>query len=129
MNIGLVGVGTDIIEIARVQKAAANKKNSQFINRVFTEKEISFCTSRRNPWPSFAARFSAKEAVFKALGTGLTNWREVEILNGGDKPLVVVLSGAAEQKARSLGINKVLVSVSHDKERAIAFAVAVGKEI
>ncbi|SFG00291.1 holo-[acyl-carrier-protein] synthase [Desulfotomaculum arcticum] len=129
MNIDLVGVGTDIIEIARVQKAAANKQNSRFINRVFTENEISFCTARRNPWPSFAARFSAKEAVFKALGTGLTNWQEVEILNGGDKPPVVVLSGTAEQIARSLGIGKILVSVSHDKERAVAFAVAVGKEI
>lgn len=128
MNIGLFGVGTDIIEIARVQKAA-NKNGNRFINRVFTEYEISFCTARRNPWPSFAARFSAKEAVFKALGTGLTNWQEVEILNGGDKPLVVALSGATAQIARSLGISKILVSVSHDKERAMAFAVAVGKEI
>lgn len=128
MNLGLLGVGTDIIEIARVQKAA-NKNGNRFINRVFTEYEISFCTARRNPWPSFAARFSAKEAVFKALGTGLTNWQEVEILNGGDKPLVVALSGATAQIARSLGISKILVSVSHDKERAMAFAVAVGKEI
>lgn len=129
MNLDVVGVGTDIIEIARVQKAAANKQNSRFIKRVFTENEISFCTAKRNPWPSFAARFSAKEAVFKALGTGLTNWREVEILNGGDKPPVVVLNGTAEQIAESLGIGKILVSVSHDKERAVALAVAVGKEI
>lgn len=129
MNHEVVGVGTDIIEIARIQKAAANKIDHNFIRRVFTEQEISFCSTRRNPWPSLAARFSAKEAVFKALGTGLTNWHEVEILGGGGKPPQVVLTGAAAQKATTLGISKVMVSLSHDHERAIAFAVAVGKEI
>lgn len=82
---------------------------------------------RRNPWPGLAARFAAKEAVFKALGTGVTTWQEVEIRGGGNQPVQAFLTGAAEQIARSLQVDKVLLSISHDRERALAFATVITK--
>ena len=77
----LLGIGTDIIEIDRIQQAI--EKNEKFLNYVFTEKEQSYCKRKGNPWQSFAARFSAKEAVSKALGVGLgwVKFTEIEILN------------------------------------------------
>lgn len=122
---GVISIGTDIIEIDRIEAAASHGK--RFLSRVFTNQEIAFCTRRRNPWPGLAARFAAKEAVFKALGSGVTAWHEVEIHGGGNQPVQVILTGMAAQIARSKHIDKVLISVSHDRERAIAFATAISK--
>jgi len=125
IKLGITGVGTDIIEIKRIEKAAA--QGERFLRRVFTPGEIAFCMRRRNPWPGLAARFAAKEAVFKALGSGVTVWQEVEIRGGGNQPVQVILTGTAEQIARSQHIDQVLLSVSHDRERAVAFATAITK--
>jgi len=122
---GIMGIGTDIIEIERIKKAAS--RGERFLNRVFTLGEIAFCMRRRNPWPGLAARFAAKEAVFKALGTGVTAWHEVEIRGGGNQPVQAILTGAAKQIARSRHIEQVLLSISHDRGRAIAFATAITK--
>ncbi|MBF7083160.1 holo-ACP synthase [Desulfallas sp. Bu1-1] len=124
----LIGLGTDIIEIERVRKAAENS-GGRFTRRIFTPGEIGLCTGRRNPWPCFAARFAAKEAVFKALGTGVTAWHEVEILGGGNQPVQATLTGTAKRIAREKGIDEVLLSISHDRGRAVAFATAIGKEV
>lgn len=122
----LIGLGTDIIEIERVKRASENSKG-RFIKRIFTPGEISVCTGRRNPWPCFAARFAAKEAVFKALGTGLTSWHEVEITGGGNQPVQVTLTGAAKRAAREKGIVEVMLTISHDHGRAVAFATAINR--
>ncbi|WP_341478871.1 holo-ACP synthase [Sporotomaculum syntrophicum] len=122
---GIIGIGTDIIEIDRIKSAAS--RGERFLGRVFTAGEIAFCMRRRNPWPGLAARFAAKEAVFKALGSGVTAWREVEIHGGGNQPVQAILTGAAAQIARSRHIDNILLSVSHDRERAIAFATAISK--
>ncbi len=82
---------------------------------------------RHNPWPGLAARFAAKEAVFKALGTGVTVWHEVEIRGGGNQPVQVILTGAAVQIARTGHVDKVLLSISHDQGRAVAFATVISK--
>nr|WP_281168125.1 holo-ACP synthase [Desulfoscipio gibsoniae] len=119
-------MGTDIIEIARIEKAA--RRGKRFLDRVFTPGEIAFCMRRRNPWPCLAARFAAKEAVFKALGSGVTTWHEVEIRGGGNQPVQVVLTGAAEQHALVGQVGGVLLSISHDRGRAVAFATAIRKE-
>jgi len=128
LDIIVTGIGTDIIEITRVARAA-EKAGDRFLNRVFTPREISFCMRRRDPWPCLAARFAAKEAVFKALGTGLTAWHDVEVAGGGGHPLRVTLSGAAKQHAGAGKIDCVLLSIAHDRGRAVAFATAVQQEV
>lgn len=122
----LIGLGTDIIEIKRIENAAKTWPD-RFIRRIFTPGEINFCSRRKNPWPCFAARYAAKEAVFKALGTGVTTWHDVEILGGGDKPVQVVLFGRAQREAWAKGIEEILLTISHDRGTAVAFATATGK--
>lgn len=121
----LLGVGTDIIEIQRITKACANER---FIKRIYTLAEREYCLARKNPYPCLAGRFAAKEAVLKSLGTGLAGCRfiDVEILpNGiGGEP-TVTLYGGAKQAAIARGIGNIMVSLSHDQTKAIAFAVAV----
>jgi len=114
-------VGTDIIEIARIQEAV-NCWGEAFLHRVYTDSEVQQCRERPS---SLAARFAGKEAVIKALGTENKNvsWREIEILSQpGGKP-VVRLYGKAQDGAARLGINEFAVSLSHSKKYAIAFVV------
>ena len=124
----VAGIGTDIIEIERVARAAA-KSGNRFLNRVFTAEELDLCLRRRDPWPCLAARFAAKEAVFKALGTGITAWHDVEVTGGGNRPVGVTLSGAAARRAKEEKIAAVLLSIAHDRGRALAFATAVRGEV
>ncbi len=109
--------------------SAAKKAGDRFLNRVFTHREINFCMRRRDPWPCLAARFAAKEAVFKALGTGLTTWHDVEVTGGGSHPVQVTLSGGAALHAGAEKITVVLLSIAHDRGRAVAFATAVRQEV
>lgn len=126
---GLIGVGTDIIEIDRV-KGAVERSGSRFLERVFTFGERLFCDARRDCFACYAARFAAKEAVLKALGSGLSGcrWVDVEVsrINGGRPE--ILLHGAAAEMAKERGIATVLISLSHDRERAVAFAIATGEE-
>lgn len=123
----LVGVGIDIVAIQRIRQAAA-KSGGRFLTRVFTPGEREYCFARRDPYPSLAARFAAKEAVLKALGRGGWCWRGVEVLADGAGAPVIRLSGGAAAAARARGVSRVLVSLAHEKEWAIAFAVALKGE-
>lgn len=112
--------GTDIIEISRI-KAAIQKENTDFINRIYTKKEIEYCESKNeNKYEHYAARFAAKEAIFKAISQLLNNkydiaWKNIEILNTEDlKPIVNFLDFEIK------GINNIDISISHCKEYAIA---------
>lgn len=122
----VTGIGTDIVEIKRI-RLAVEKYGEKFLSRVFTVGERDYCGERRDPCPCLAARFAAKEAVLKALGSGLAgcSWHDVEVvvLPGG-KP-EINLSGGAAAVARSKGVGSVLISLSHDGGRAVAFAVAL----
>jgi|OM-RGC.v1.026690041 holo-[acyl-carrier protein] synthase len=125
----LIGVGTDSIEIVRV-RAAIEKIGCSFVRRLFTEREEEYCEGKKDPYSSYAARFAGKEAVFKALGLGLggCKWTDVEIINeAGGRPQVF-LYGQAAQIAQEKKIAGVLISLSHDRERAVAFAAAVSAE-
>lgn len=118
------GTGVDIIEISRIR--AAVEKNKGFVNRVFTSGELAACESPGRRCSSLAGRFAAKEAVAKALGTGIgrVKWIDIEIerdING--KP-VVKLHGHALQVVKELGIRDIEVSISHSREYAVAFAIA-----
>ncbi len=124
----LTGIGTDIIEIERIKKAC---QNSRFLQRVFTPAEQQYCLKRTDPYPCLAARFAGKEAVLKALGTGLKGCRftDVEIMpeyQGGAPK--VRLFGGAEAAAMQRDICKILISLSHDRSRAVAFAAAINGE-
>ena len=122
----LIGVGCDVIEIARVQKAIAKQS---FIERVFAPEEIAYCESRgKQAAASFAARFAAKEAVLKALGTGLRGGELTEIVITNDelgKPSVQLL-GYHGQLAAKLGVKKIAISMSHSRETALAYVVMEG---
>lgn len=114
-------VGVDIIEIARIA-AALERWGDRFLSRVFTEREVQYCRGRV---PELAVRFAAKEAVMKALGTGVRGiaWREIEVLPmRGGKPLVF-LHGRAELRARYLGLQDLAISLTHSQEFAIASVV------
>lgn len=123
------GIGTDIVEIERIKKIAG-RKGSRFLKRIFTETELDFCSERADPYPCLAARFAAKEAVFKCLGTGLAGcrWTDVEVARSAGGAPEIVLGGNAWLIARNAGVVRVMVSISHDRGRAVAFALAVKGE-
>ena len=122
----LIGVGCDVIEIARVQKAIVKRS---FVERVFAPEEIAYCESRgKQAAASFAARFAAKEAILKALGTGLRGGELTEIVITNDelgKPSVQLL-GYHGQLAAKLGVKKIAISMSHSRETALAYVVMEG---
>ena len=122
----VAGIGIDVVAVSRIKRAAA-RSGGRFLNRVYTGREREYCLARRDPYPCLAARFAAKEAVFKALGNGLANcrWQDVEILQAPTGTPFVRLSGGAAAIARALGVKQVLVSLAHEKEYAAAFAVAL----
>ena len=119
------GVGTDIVNIERI-KSSVDKFKEKFQHRIFTRDEWSYCWSKKNPYPSLAVRFAAKEAVLKALGTGKEKikWLDIEVkLDSNGKPSIS-LFGMAAEIARSQCISSFNLSLSHCSEYAIAFVVA-----
>jgi len=114
-------VGIDVIEIERVGATLA-RHPERFLARVFTPEEVAFCRGRV---PELAARFAAKEAVMKALGTGARSvgWREIEVLpDRRGKPLVYLTGGAAE-RAEHIGLEAIDISLTHNNTFAIASVV------
>ena len=117
-------VGVDIVEIERVQ-AAVQRHGERFLRRVYTDREIAFCRGRV---PELAVRFAAKEAVMKALGTGVrgVGWRDIEVLpQRGGKPLVF-LHDRAQARAEFLGLQDFAISLTHSRDFAIASVVGGG---
>ena len=119
----MVAVGIDVIEIARIQRAL-DDFGERFLRRVYTEAERYRYRSRVS---ELAARFAAKEATSKALGTGIRGirWREMEILSNPRGKPVLVLHGGAAERARSLGLASFDVSLTHSRTAAMAFVVAM----
>lgn len=119
-------IGVDIIEIDRIKKAIAQGKEP-FLKRIYTDDELRLY---HNKLSSLAARFAAKEAVFKALGIANSgiSWKDIEILSDpGGKP-IVNLYGKAKEQANSLSLSSMAVSISHSQSHAIAFAVGEKKQ-
>jgi len=120
----LAGLGTDLTEVERI--AEKINKRSGFREMVFSKTEIAYCESKTNKFEHYAARFAAKEAFFKALGTGWlegTHFNEVEITNDGSGKPALVLLGETKKTLSAWGISKILVSLSHLK--TIASAVVI----
>jgi holo-[acyl-carrier protein] synthase len=121
----IVGIGTDIIEVARIEKLLA--KQTRFQKRIFTEIEIAYCESKKNRAQNYAARFAAKEAFLKAIGTGWRGgvaFKEIEVVNNERGKPEIFLSGTAREFADNLGISNIQVSLSHLKDFAIAVVMA-----
>ncbi|HEY7654549.1 MAG TPA: holo-ACP synthase [Methylomirabilota bacterium] len=124
----VLGVGVDLTQMPRLRRVVA-RWDERFLQRVFTEQEIAYCRRRRDPIPHFAARFAAKEATLKALGTGLrmgVNWRELEVRRERGQAPTMVLSGRCLAIAEAKGGRRVLLSLSHDGDYALAQAMLLG---
>ncbi len=116
----IVGVGVDVVEIDRF--AAALERRPRIAERCFTDAERAYCSAKPSPPQHYAARFAAKEAVGKALGIGMTRWREVEVVRGRGAP-TIALHGRYARRAEELGVDRVHVSLTHGRDAAMAFAV------
>ena len=118
----MIRTGVDIIEISRIDEAIL-RHQERFFNRFFTPRELIEAEGRT---PALAARFAAKEAVAKALGSGIgeVGWKEIEIVRGPNREPQLLLHGAAQALAAQLGLTNWAISLSHTHEHAIAMAVA-----
>ena len=126
MNIS--GIGVDLVSIPRMRELI-ERWQDRFLERVFTEGEIAYCRRRSDPAPHFAVRFAAKEAGFKALGTGLrlgVRWRELEVHREGEEAPTLVLSGRSREIGEVRGGSRMLLSLTHEGEYALAQAILVG---
>ncbi len=114
-------VGVDIIEIARVEKAIA-RWGERFLKRIYTEREIELCQNRVS---TLAARFAAKEATMKALGTGTeeVGWQDVETIPDSRGQPVIYLHGRSQIRAEEIGLKNLVISLSHSREYAIASVI------
>ncbi|MEW6170620.1 MAG: holo-ACP synthase [Candidatus Omnitrophota bacterium] len=121
------GLGVDIVEIKRIEQAL-KKWGSPFLKKIFTEREIEYATNRKIKYQHFAARFAAKEAVYKAFGgdNGLNvEWKNIEILNEKNGKPVVELHDKAMILKKKQHIKKIIISLSHTKNYAVGTAILV----
>lgn len=120
------GVGIDLVEIKRIKRAIDD--NNKFLKKVFTMEEIAKGEKKKNRYQFYGAHFATKEAVMKALGTGWrkgVRWIDIQIIHNNDGKPEVRLVGKTKEIAKRLGIDEVLISMSHTKEYAVAQAIAV----
>ena len=118
----IVGLGLDIAEIDRIT-AAITRHGAAILKRLYTPTEVAYCESHKNKFERYAARFAAKEAAMKALGTGWTHgvrWRDIEVANApGGKP-TLRLQGVARQFAEKLGVKNISLTITHSGNLALA---------
>lgn len=106
-------LGVDLVEIVRVKFLA--RRNPKFLARVFSAHEIAYCKAKKNPWPHFAVRFAAKEAVYKALGRAQVPLTAISVNRGKD--------GRPSVKIKGKSVRGLKLSLSHGRDHAVAFAV------
>jgi holo-[acyl-carrier protein] synthase len=118
----IVGTGVDICEVARV-RSTIDRFGQRFLKRVFTQAEREYCESKRNRIERYAARFAAKEAAMKAIGTGLrrgVTWQDFEVSREpGGRP-TLILRGKGADFAAKLGVKRAALSITHTREQALA---------
>ena len=123
----IVGIGTDIVECVRIGKMI-EEHGETFFDRVFTPREVRYCQSRKHATEHFAGRWAAKEAILKCLGTGWRKgicWTDMEIYNEPDGAPRLYLCGEAGVQADRLHITDIHITISHCREYATAYALAV----
>ena len=127
MNI--LGIGTDVVEVLRIAQMI-ERQGERFIQRVYTPFEIDYCNARKAATQHFAGRWAAKEAILKALGTGWArglSWTDMEVRNDEAGRPSVRLGGGAREVCEKLGITDMMITISHCRTHATAFAIAVGQ--
>ncbi len=123
----IIGIGIDLVMIERIHKARTS--HSGFLERVFTESEREYCSKQKFPSQHYAARFAAKEALLKAVGTGWSagvKWTDMEVLHGEGGGPVVNISGRVKDLMDLKGVRQILLSYSHDGDYAVAQVVLAG---
>jgi holo-[acyl-carrier protein] synthase len=123
----IIGIGVDLVKIDRINKAGNNHPG--FLERVFTPGEREYCSKQKNPGQHYAARFAAKEAVLKAIGTGWSagvKWTDMEVLHGEGGGPIVNIAGRVKDLMDLKGVRQILLSYSHDGDYAVAQVVLVG---
>ena len=119
----ILGTGTDLMEISRI-RLSVDRFGDRFLQRVYTHAEVAYCLRKvHNAAESFAARFSAKEAAAKALGTGIARgvaWTEIEVRRDPGCRPTLHFTGRAAERAAAMGVGRIHLSLSHSREFAIA---------
>lgn len=120
----VVGIGVDLVDVQRVERMLA--RHPTFAERVFTPEEVSYCRRQASPAESFAARWAAREACRKSLG-GIRGmrWHEVWVERAPSGAPSMGMAGTSLERARSLGVSKVMVALTHERRMAAAFCLAV----
>ncbi len=119
------GIGIDVVQVERIRSSIA-RCGPRFEARVFTDGELEYCRRHRDPLPHLAARFAAKEAAFKAIGTGLSSgvgWKQAEVVQPGGRQPQLLLHGVAAEVFRALGAARSHLSLAHDAGVAVACVV------
>jgi holo-[acyl-carrier protein] synthase len=125
----IVGIGIDLVEVDRLREFAIRHRNR--LQSVFTPTELAYCNSKKDTFAQLAARFAAKEAVFKALGTGWSlglQWTDISVENCGLGSPSILLSGRANNFAERLKVSDIHLSLSHCRQYAVAHVVIEGSE-
>jgi holo-[acyl-carrier protein] synthase len=120
----VVGTGIDIVEVPRIAKSI-ERFGERFLNRIYTPSEIRYCDSKANRIERYAARFAAKEAGMKALGTGMrgVSWKDFEVGREPTGRPTMLFHGRAAEVAKRLGVRRAHLSVSHTEEHAVAYVL------
>ena len=121
----IVGTGIDICEVPRI-RASFERFGQRFLNRIFTPGEIAYVERKANKFERYAARFAAKEAGMKAIGTGWrrgVTWRDFEVRNAPSGKPELLLHGKAKEFAAKLGADSVSLSLTHTREQGMAFVI------
>ncbi len=122
----IAGTGVDLCEVDRIRKAMESGYGRRFRERVYTEREIAYAEGKANRWERYAARFAAKEAGMKALGTGWRgglSWRDLEVVNLPSGRPTLRLHGKAAEIAARMGVARVSLSLTHTAEQAMALVI------
>ena len=120
----IVGLGVDLCEIGRIERAIS--RHPMFRDRVYTPEEIAYCDSKARPAESYAGRFAAREATIKALsGYRGRRWQDISVTRDPAGAPSIRLDGNAKRRADALGVTEVLITFTHERSNAIAFAIAV----
>ncbi len=121
----IVGIGTDLAEVGRIRHSIA-QFGDRFLHRIYTEEERAYASSKANAAERFAARFAAKEAGMKAIGTGWrrgVTWKDFEVVNQRSGQPVLTLSGVAREIADQRGVSRIFISLTHTREMAFAIVI------
>jgi holo-[acyl-carrier protein] synthase len=121
----ILGIGTDLAEVGRIRRSIA-QFGDRFVHRIYTDQERAYASSKANAAERFAARFAAKEAGMKAIGTGWrrgVTWKDFEVVNERSGRPTLTLSGVAREVADQLGVSRISISLTHTQEMAFAIVI------